>query len=85
MGGSSSKESNTENQGQVQNNIAIGKPVEVHNQENTILLGIICGIKVLEVVIYFYKSFRRNLKRNLRPANGLNLAAPDAWNQQQHG
>lgn len=80
MGGSSSKEeTNTENKGQVQNNIAIGKPpLEVHNMENTILLGVICVIKVLEVVIYFYKSFRRNLKKNLRPINGANPAAPDA-------
>lgn len=78
MGESSSKEENTENKGQVQNNIAIGEPVEVHNQKSTILLAIICVIKVLEVLIYFYKSFRRNLKKNLRPANGINMVAPDA-------
>lgn len=68
MGGSSSKEqTNTENSGQVQNNIAIGRTMEVHNRENTILLGIICTIKLMEVLIYFFKVFRRSLKRNLQP------------------
>lgn len=70
MGGSSSKEEGkTENSGQVQNNIAIGKPMEVHNQENTILLGIICAVKIMEVIIYFFKIFRRSLKRNLQTGN----------------
>lgn len=66
MGGSSSKEEqNVQNSGSVHNNITIGKPMEVHNQENTILLAILCTIKILEMVIYVYKSFRRGLKRNL--------------------
>lgn len=73
MGGSSWKEgSNTENSGQVQNNISIGKTMEVLNRENTILLGIICVIKLMEVLIYFFKAFRRNLKKNLQPANQQN-------------
>lgn len=75
MGGSSSKEEkNTENSGAVQNNIHVNnKPMEVHNSENTILLGIICTIKLLEMVIYIYKSFRRSLKKNL--ANNPNVQA----------
>lgn len=70
MGGSSSKEEGkTENSGAVQNNITVGKTMEVHNTENSILLGIICAIKVLEILIYLYKSFRRSLKRNLNTGN----------------
>lgn len=66
MGGSSTKEeSNVENNGSVQNNITIGKTMEVHNRENTILLGILVAIKILEMLIYVYKSFRRSLKRNI--------------------
>lgn len=78
MGGSSSKdEKNTENSGAVQNNIHVGKPMEVHNSENSILLGIICAIKILEMIIYLFKSFRRSLKRNLNANNnGANAAQP---------
>lgn len=77
MGGSSSKqEGSVENSGAVQNNITVGKTMEVHNTENSILLGIICAIKILEVVIYVYKGFRRGLKRkilvNNRPADAEN-------------
>lgn len=76
MGGSSSKETqNVENSGQVQNNININKTMEVHNSENTLLLSIICGIKILEVVIYLYKAFRRGLKRNLEGRGRANPAA----------
>lgn len=74
MGGSSSKEGkNVENSGAVQNNINIGKTMEVHNWENTILLSIICAIKIVEVLIYAYKSFRRNLKRNLSGNNNVRV------------
>lgn len=79
MGGSSSKEEQTvENSGAVQNNIHVQtRPMEVHNSENTILLGIICTIKILEMIIYLFKSFRRSLKRNLTVTNnGANAAQP---------
>lgn len=75
MGGSSSKEEqNVENSGAVQNNIHIGKTMEVHNKENTILLGIICTIKIIELLIYMYKGFRRSLKRNLSGNNNIRMA-----------
>lgn len=78
MGGSSSKETqNVENSGQVQNNIHINKTMEVHNAENSMLLGIICAIKVLEVVIFVYKSFRRGLKRKLEGSTRLSAGPPN--------
>lgn len=78
MGGSSSKETQkVENSGAVQNNINIGKTMEVHNTENTLLLSIICCIKILEVLIYLYKAFRRGLKRKLE-IRGHGNAAVDA-------
>lgn len=71
MGGSSSKEEQkVENSGAVQNNIHISKhPMEVHNSENSILLGIICAIKLIEMLIYLFKAFRRSVKRNLATTN----------------
>lgn len=64
-GGESKQENNVENSAAVQNNITVEKPLEVHNRENTILLGILCAIQLIEMLIYLYKTFRRGLKRQL--------------------
>lgn len=66
-----SEENNIDQKGSIQNNIAITETVTTYGNEVVILLGIIAGIKVFEVIIFAYKTFRRNLKKKLivRPTN----------------
>lgn len=77
MGGSSSKDESNVEGNSVQNNISFGKTMEVHNRENSILLGIICAIKILEILIYLFKSFRRSVMRNL---SSIDLSKLDSIN-----
>lgn len=66
----SSEENDIDNKGSIQNSISIGETVTTYGNELVILLGIICGIKVFEVLIYAYKTFRRGLKRSLNDRSG---------------
>lgn len=65
MGGSSSKQE-TENSGQVQNTISvntISDTVHTYGTEIIMLLSAIVLIKILELFIFIYKSYRRQLRR----------------------
>lgn len=63
---SSKEESKTaENHGQMQNNLTIGNTVDVYSQENTVLLGIICAVKVIEMIIFIVKSCKRDIKKTI--------------------
>lgn len=59
----SSEETDIDNKGSVQNTISIGETVATYGKELVILLGIISGIKIFEVTMYAYRTFRRSLKR----------------------
>lgn len=63
----SSEETDIDNKGQIhnQNTISIGETVATYGNELVILLGIISGIKIFEVIMYAYRTFRRSLKRTL--------------------
>lgn len=61
----SSEENDIDNKGSIQSTISIGETVETYGNELVIMLSIISGIKILEVMVYFYRTFRRNLKRTL--------------------
>lgn len=71
-----SEENDIDQKGSIQNNISFTESVTTYGNEVVILLSIIAGVKVFEVIIYAYKTFRRNLKRNLteKPGNGGNLS-----------
>lgn len=58
-----SEENNVDQKGSVLTNITFTKTVSEYGNEMVILLGIIAGIKVFEVIIFTYKSFRRNMKK----------------------
>lgn len=59
----SSEENDIDNKGQIQNTISIGETVATYGNELVILLGIIAGIKIFEVLMYAYRTFRRSIKR----------------------
>lgn len=61
----SSEETDIDNKGQIQNTISIGETVASYGNELVILLAIISGIKIFEVIMYSYRTFRRSLKRTL--------------------
>lgn len=65
MGGKESKEETktVDTTGNVNNNVVIQEPVPVAMEEVIILLAIITAIKIIELVIYFYKVHTRNVKK----------------------
>lgn len=66
MGKSASKEQRKENvhaNGQVNNSFVIEESVGVHNDEVIIILYVICGIKILELLIYLYKLHKKEMKK----------------------
>lgn len=67
-----SEETHIDQKGSIQTNIAFTESVTTYGNEVVILLGITTTIKVIEVIIFAYKTFRRNLKKklNVRPGNG---------------
>lgn len=62
---SKSETKTAENHGQMQNNLTIGNTVDVYSHENTILLGLICAIKIIELIIFIVKSCKRNIKKTI--------------------
>lgn len=72
-----SEENNIDQKGSIQNNIQFTETVSTYGNEVVILLGIIAGIKVFEVIVYLYKTFRRNIKRELieKPKNNSGSSA----------
>lgn len=72
MGGSKSKETKSiDSNGQVNNNVVIGKvdgEVDITSAEIMILLGIICLIKIMEFIYFIYRRHYQNVKKRV----GLN-------------
>lgn len=66
-----SEENNIDQKGSIQNNISFTESVTHYGNEVVILLGIIAAVKIFEIIIFVYKTFRRNLKRKLidKPKN----------------
>lgn len=67
MGGSESKETKAiDSNGQVNNNVVIGKisgEVDVYSIEIVVMLGIICAIKLLEFIYFVYQRHYQKIKR----------------------
>lgn len=74
MGGTKSKTVNkdVDSNGAINNNIVL-KNTDVMNvsveSEIVILLSIICGIKILEVLLFLYYKHRRGLKKTYSGEN----------------
>lgn len=67
-----SEENDIDQKGSIQNNISFTESISTYGNEVVILLGIIAAIKIFEVIIYSYKTFRRNLKKKLATKPGNN-------------
>lgn len=61
----SDEEKHTENSGGVTNKVVIGNKVDIINVEMLVLLGIICGIKVFEVICYIYRRHYQGMKKRM--------------------
>lgn len=59
----SSEEQTLESNGEVNNNVIVGNPVNIENNLMVALLSIICFIKVVEVIYIAMKSYRRSIKK----------------------
>lgn len=70
MGNTDSKEETkaVDSNGNVNNNVVIQEP-NSKNSDIKIVLYIICGIKIIELLIFIYKFHRKNLKRKYISAN----------------
>lgn len=47
----------------VNNNVVIQEEVDVYSDEIVILLGIICVIKVIELLLAIYNNYTRKMKK----------------------
>lgn len=69
MGGSESKQTKAiDTNGQVNNNVVIGKfdgEINVYSIEIVVLLGIICLIKIIEFVYFVYRRHYQNIKKRV--------------------
>lgn len=69
MGGGGSKPENTGSSttstGSATNNVHINDKVDVASIEILILLGIICAIKVFELISFIYRKHYRDIKKRL--------------------
>lgn len=64
MGGSGSKEQKkTESQGQVTNTVTVENISDFTSNELSLMIAIICVVKILELTLYIYNKFVRNLKK----------------------
>lgn len=64
-----------ENNGQIQNSIAINDTVNTYGNGLSILLGIIAAIKVIELIVFLQKAFCRSVKRRLNDRQSPNTQA----------
>lgn len=65
-GGASKEETGIKNQGQVQNNVTIEHTVDVTSDEIVILLAVICAIKIIELAVYIFRSYKKDLTKKVR-------------------
>ncbi|HBK84076.1 MAG TPA: hypothetical protein DDZ41_10870 [Flavobacterium sp.] len=65
MGTSESKEETktVDSTGEVNNNIVIQDPVQIHNKDITTVLYIICAIKIFELLVFVYKFHAKSMKK----------------------
>lgn len=65
MGGSGSSEEKktVDSSGTVNNNVVISDPVEFYNKEIVCILWIILALKIMELILFFYREHRRGLKK----------------------
>jgi hypothetical protein len=59
----SSEEQTLESTGEVNNNVIVGNPVDVENEEIVFLLSVICILKLLEFGYICFKAYNRSVKR----------------------
>lgn len=79
MGGSDSKtENKNEANGQVVNNVNVKNTVDFFNLEMTILIAIICGIKIIELMFWLYRCHTRNIKRRAEFITKTNAGGSNA-------
>lgn len=71
MGSSDSKEETktVDSNGNVNNNIVIQDPVPIHSKDISVVLYIICAIKIFELIIFLYKFHSKNLKKKYANQN----------------
>lgn len=71
MGNNDSKEETktVDTTGNVNNNVIIGEPVKIHSNEIIMLLYIICAVKIIELILFFYKVHLKRVKKKYLKAN----------------
>lgn len=67
MGASESKEEHktVDTTGNVNNNVVIGGQVDVFSIEVVVLLGIICIIKMIELIYFVYSKIYHRMKKRI--------------------
>ncbi len=73
MGSSDSKEElrTVDSNGNVNNNIVIQDPIQIHNQSISIVMYIIRGIKIVELALYVYKWHVKRMRRRYVNPNSM--------------
>lgn len=79
MGSSKSKESQSEieNSGQISNTIVVSDVrdvVDVHSSNDFIIQCLILSVLVIELVLYMYYKFRKNIKKQYLSRRDINLS-----------
>lgn len=64
-----SEETNIDQKGSIQTSISFTESVTTYGNEVVILLGIIAAVKIFEVIMFAYKTCRRDLKKKLTARN----------------
>lgn len=73
MGGTKSKETKTENTGEIANNIILNDTVEVHSEKDFIVQCLILCVLVIELLLYVYYKLRKNIKKQYISRRDINL------------
>ncbi len=63
MGTKESKEEVVDTNGNVNNNVVIQQSVPIHNFEITILLYVVCIVKIIQFIFFIYKFHLRKIKK----------------------
>lgn len=67
----SSEETVINTKGPINNNLLIqGESIDHVSNEITIMVGIICAIKIIEVIIYGYRALYHSIKKKHQPRTG---------------
>lgn len=67
--GSSTEEKKVDSNGNINNNLVLEGPVSLANTELIIMIGIICFIKVVEVIYLAFRTYQRGLKKKYSASN----------------